>query len=363
MTRFGLALACGAAIFFTGTVAGQEKGSKLPPTDPMHPYVKLETTLGDIVLKLDAMKAPITTLNFIRYADDKFYDGTIFHRVMSNFMIQGGGYTANMDQKSAGLHAPIRNEWKNGLSNKRGTVAMARLGGQHDSATSQFFINVVDNARLDGPVDGAGYAVFATVVSGMDTTVEAIRTTEVGANPKLPMGRVVPVKTVEIKTARLISDFDRKQTQKLADQAEKAFRSAENDARSAKLKAMKDVIAKFEKETGKKAVTTSSGLSYIDMIEGKGAQPKRTDRVEVHYTGWLTNGKKFDSSVDRGKPFAFSLQGGVIKGWLEGVATMKVGGKRKLIIPSDLGYGLRGSPPVIPPSSTLIFDVELLAIK
>lgn len=364
MTRFGLALVLGPAILFTGAAAGQEKKGELPPTDSMHPYVTMETTLGDIVLKLDAEKAPITTLNFLRYADDKFYEGTIFHRVMSTFMIQGGGYTASMDQKTAGLHAPIRNEWKNGLSNARGTVAMARLGGgKHHSATSQFFINVVDNARLDSPTDGAAYAVFATVVSGMDTTVEAIRTTEVGTNPKLPMGRVVPTETVEIKSVHLTSEFDRNKTEKLAAEAEKKFGGAETAAKSEKVKAMQDVIAKFEKETGKKAVTTDSGLSYIDMVDGDGEQPEPTDRVEVHYTGWLTDGTKFDSSVDRGQPFAFSLQGGVIKGWLEGVKTMKVGGKRKLIIPSDLGYGKRGSGRTIPANATLVFDVELLAIK
>lgn len=364
MTRFGFALAFASAILFTGVAVGQEKKGELPPTDPMHPYVRIETTLGDIVLKLDAQKAPITTLNFLRYADDKYYEGTIFHRVMSTFMIQGGGYTASMEQKTAGLHAPIRNEWKNGVSNARGTVAMARLGGgNHHSATSQFFINVVDNARLDRPSDGAAYAVFATVVSGMDTTVEAIRTTEVGTNPKLSMGRVVPEETVEIKSVRLISEFDRDKTKELAAKAEKVFGGSELAAKSEKVNAMKDVIAKFEKDTGKKAVTADSGLSYIDMVVGDGEQPGPTDRVEVHYTGWLTDGTKFDSSVDRGKPFAFSLQGGVIKGWLEGVKTMKVGGKRKLIIPSDLGYGKRGSPPTIPADATLVFDVELLAIK
>ena len=100
---------------------------------------------------------------------------------------------------------------------------------------------------------------------------------------------------------------------------------------------------------------------YIDLEEGDGPTPGATDKVEVHYTGWLLDGTKFDSSVDRGKPFAFSLTGGVIRGWLEGVATMKVGGKRKLIIPSELAYGKPGRPG-IPPDSVLVFDVELLRI-
>ena len=113
-----------------------------------------------------------------------------------------------------------------------------------------------------------------------------------------------------------------------------------------------------------KEVTTASGLKYIDQKVGNGPVAKKGDTVEVHYTGWLTDGKKFDSSVDRKKPFSFPLGAGkVIKGWDEGVAGMKVGGKRKLTIPPDLGYGDRGAGGVIPPKATLVFEVELLKIK
>lgn len=112
-----------------------------------------------------------------------------------------------------------------------------------------------------------------------------------------------------------------------------------------------------------KEIVTSSGLQYIDQVVGTGEVAKAGQTVSVHYTGWLTNGTKFDSSVDRGQPFSFPLGAGrVIKGWDEGVQGMKVGGKRKLTIPANLGYGARGAGGVIPPNATLVFDVELLSV-
>ncbi len=117
-----------------------------------------------------------------------------------------------------------------------------------------------------------------------------------------------------------------------------------------------------------KAVQTPSGLSYKDIKVGEGATPQKGQTVTVHYTGWLEEnnekGKKFDSSVDRGEPFSFQIgEGQVIQGWDEGVGSMKIGGKRQLIIPAALGYGARGAPGAIPPNATLIFDVELLGVK
>ncbi len=129
--------------------------------------VLMKTSLGNIELELYADQAPLTVKNFLRYADEGFYSGTIFHRVINSFMIQGGGFDENMQKKNT--HAPLKNEAKNGLKNKRGTIAMARTSAPH-SATAQFFINHVDNSNLDYPSgDGWGYCVFGKVTKGMDT--------------------------------------------------------------------------------------------------------------------------------------------------------------------------------------------------
>jgi peptidylprolyl isomerase len=144
-----------------------------------------------------------------------------------------------------------------------------------------------------------------------------------------------------------------------------AIASELNPQQNAVTIAAKDNSAK---ETSKmdleNAVTTPSGLKYVDLTQGEGETPTTGQTVTVHYTGTLENGKKFDSSRDRGQPFSFKIGvGQVIQGWDEGVGSMKVGGRRTLIIPSELGYGSRGAGGVIPPNATLIFDVELLGVK
>ncbi len=134
--------------------------------------VRFQTTLGNFVVELYPAKAPKTVQNFVQYAQDKHFDGTIFHRVIDGFMVQGGGFTAEMAQKPT--RAPIPLEIDRSLKNERGTIAMARTGNPN-SATAQFFINLVDNANLNAPQpDGYGYAVFGKVVSGMET-IDAIR--------------------------------------------------------------------------------------------------------------------------------------------------------------------------------------------
>ena len=363
MTRLLTTITALLAGLTTLSAAAQNPGEAKPAAGGLHPRVKMETSLGDIVLELDGEKAPISTLNFIRYAQDKFYDGTIFHRVMKTFMIQGGGFTPEVDEKKEGIRPGIKNEWKNGLKNNRGTISMARLGGQPDSASAQFFINVVDNGRLDqAEADGAGYAVFGKVVEGMET-VDKIKETPVKAHPKYQGGEVTPVEPVVIKSVKVMGEFDKGKIEATITASEAAEKEAEAKAKAEQSGKLDAIVKKAEEDSKSKVVKTASGLMYVDMKVGDGETPKTTDKVQVHYTGWLVDGTKFDSSVDRGTPFDFSLSGGVIKGWLEGVATMKIGGKRKLIIPPDLGYGKRGSPPKIPADSTLVFDVELLGIS
>ena len=168
-------------------VAGQDSTQK--------PVVVLDTSLGAITLELYPDKAPITVENFLKYVDEGFYDNLIFHRVMPGFMVQGGGMTDQMVEKSEGKHQPIKNESSNGLSNDRGTVAMARTANPN-SATCQFFINHVDNPNLD--TYGGGYTVFGKVIDGIDVVdkIAKVPTTTRGPHEN------VPLKPVYIKSAK-----------------------------------------------------------------------------------------------------------------------------------------------------------------
>lgn len=157
------------------------------------PQVKLETSMGNIVIELNQDKAPQTVNNFLQYVKAGFYDGTIFHRVIENFMIQGGGFDENFAQKET--RDPIENEADNGLSNQRGTIAMARTNDPH-SATAQFFINTVDNQFLDfrgNTPSGWGYSVFGEVIEGMDVVdkIRRVETTMRGPHQDVPVDNVV----------------------------------------------------------------------------------------------------------------------------------------------------------------------------
>ena len=203
MTRRRALRALGTALLIPPAVIGAAlaandkpaiPGVSCSPTDrKLKPMVKLHTNFGAITLELDAEKAPITTANFLKYVESGFYNGTIFHRVIDNFMIQGGGFTMGMKQKPT--HEPIKNEASNGLTNAAYTVAMARTSDPN-SATAQFFINVKDNDFLNhDPTrrDGHGYAVFGRVAEGKDVVdrIKKVATTDPGFHQNVPVEDVV----------------------------------------------------------------------------------------------------------------------------------------------------------------------------
>ena len=173
-----------------------------------NPMVELKTSQGDIVVEVFADKAPKSADNFIQYVKDGFYNGTVFHRVIDGFMVQGGGFDADMKQKST--RAPIENEARNGLRNEVGTLAMARTADPH-SASSQFFINLVANTALDYPSrDGWGYAVFGKVVKGLDVveTIAKLPTANRGFHQN------VPVESVIVNSARVLEPAAEKRSAK-----------------------------------------------------------------------------------------------------------------------------------------------------
>lgn len=187
-----------------------------PAATPALEYVLMTTSKGPIVIELNREKAPISVDNFLSYVDKGYYDGTVFHRVIPKFMIQGGGFDKDMKQKATA--APIKNEWQNGLKNARGSIAMARTAAA-DSATSQFYINVVDNTALDQPRGGAAYAVFGKVIGGMNS-VDAIQHVATGQKPATALNNGqptptrmgdVPVEPVVIESVKRISAEEAKQ--------------------------------------------------------------------------------------------------------------------------------------------------------
>jgi len=349
------------------------------PKIPDRAYAKMITSMGEIVIELNQEKAPITVANFLEYADAGFYNGTLFHRVIPNFMIQGGGFDKEMVEKPT--KPAIKNEWQNGLKNVKGAIAMARLQGQPDSATSQFFINVKDNPQLDAAGrDPAGYAVFGRVIAGMDV-VDKIKlaptSTKLIPAPvkpgEQPQADAPPVRFDNVPNEPvMITSVSRADPESVKD-AIAAVRAAEAEEQKKKEEEARKKMEAFKDQWNKglefikgkdfdvaKGAVSGTGLWSGDVTVGTGAAPKPTDKVKVHYTGYLVDGTKFDSSVDRGQPAEFMLNR-VVKGWTEGVGGMKVGGKRWLLIPPDLGYGDRGTGK-IPPSAVLVFEVELLGI-
>lgn len=186
---------------FAGLALGSAVVAAPPVAPDPTPHVTLKTSMGEIVLELDQQKAPKSVANFLQYVKSGYYKGTIFHRVIDGFMIQGGGFDKNMKQKAT--KAPIQNEAQNGLQNVTYSIAMARTGDPH-SATSQFFINVGNNGALDYPGrDGFGYTVFGKVVSGMDVVdkIKAVPVADKGPHQNVPVTPVVIESATLLKQA------------------------------------------------------------------------------------------------------------------------------------------------------------------
>ena len=305
-------------------------------------YAKFNTAKGSILVKLTHDLTPGTVGNFVALAEGnmenkikpqgvKFYDGLKFHRVIPDFMIQGGcplgtgtgdpGYKFDDE-----FHPDLRHD-------APGVLSMANSGP--GSNGSQFFITHIATPWLDNK-----HTVFGNVIEGQDVVdaiaqgdvLESVEIIRVGEEAK--NWNAIEA-FVGLKGARLKRD---------------AALKAESEAKMEKL------AAGFEK--------TESGLRYQFIQKGEGKQAETGKTVSVHYEGSLENGKVFDSSYPRKKPIEFRLgQGQVIEGWDEGIALLRVGDKARFVIPSDLGYGPAGAGGVIPPNATLIFDVELMDVK
>lgn len=305
-------------------------------------YAKFNTTKGDILIKLTHELTPGTVGNFVGLAEgnlenkikpqgNKYYDGLKFHRVIPDFMIQGGcpqgigtgGPGYNFDDE---FHQDLRHDGP-------GVLSMANSGP--GSNGSQFFITHVATPWLDDK-----HTVFGNVVEGQDV-VDAIAQGD-------------SMNTVEI--IRVGEEAQKWNAIEAFRVFEGSRAKREAEARAAAEAAMEKLAAGFDK--------TASGLRYKMIQKGSGKKAENGRTVSVHYSGSLENGKVFDSSYARKKPIEFPLgQGHVIEGWDEGIALLQVGDKARFVIPSHLGYGARGAGGVIPPNATLIFDVELMDVK
>jgi peptidylprolyl isomerase len=316
-------------------------------------YASFDTSKGTILVNLEMDKAPLTVTNFVGLAEGKmetssrkgqpFYDGLTFHRVISkhngdqqDFMVQGG------DPEGTGRGGPgyrFADEFDPSLSfSKPGLLAMANAGAGTNG--SQFFITLAPTTWLNNK-----HTIFGEVVAGQDV---------VG---KIKQGDKITKLTIIRKGAKAEAF---KADQAKFDGLVKSAKDKKAAANADKIKADQTKIAQLLPN----AKQTKSGVWYVVEKEGSGDKPTRGKGVSVHYTGKLLDGTVFDSSVERREPLSFPVGvGQVIPGWDEAVLDMKVGEKRKVVIPPELGYGEEGYPGVIPQNAHLYFEMELLSIK
>jgi FKBP-type peptidyl-prolyl cis-trans isomerase len=354
MKKLLLIITAISALNFGAIAQKKEKPKKLSKMDkeflskqPDGLYAKFETNKGDIYTVLEFKKTPMTVGNLIGLAEGKikntakaegtpYYDGLKFHRVIPNFMIQGG-CPLGTGTGDPGYKFP--DEIDETLKHTGpGILSMANAGPGTNG--SQFFITHVETPWLDGK-----HTVFGHVVQGQDVV------NKIAGDDTLKK-LVILRKGKEAEAFDGAATFTKEQAGLGAKIAAK-----EKAAEEARQKANEVVLKEFA--AGK---TTASGLRYIVLKEGTGATPVATSNVKVHYTGTFTDGKVFDSSVQRGQPIDFGLNQ-VIPGWTEGVQLMKEGSKYKFFIPYKLAYGEQGYPGAIPPKSDLLFEVELIKIN
>lgn len=339
---------CTLLVFLTlfSTLSGEAAMTKAKLKDGL--YAQFNTNKGEIVCMLEYTKTPLTVTNFVGLAEgtkdlgggakmkgDKFYDGLKFHRVIPDFMIQGG---CPLGSGTGGPGYTFPDEIDPTLTHSGpGILSMANAGPGTNG--SQFFITHVATPWLDGK-----HTVFGRVVTGQDVV-----------NKIAGGDRIESVEILRVGAAAEAFAAD----QKAFDTLLAGFEQNKKAKEQAALEAEQELI----KREWPNAVTTPSGLKYVLVAEGSGDTPAKGAMVSVHYTGKLLNGKKFDSSVDRGQPIDFPVgKGQVIKGWDEALLSMKKGEKRVLIIPPQLGYGPSGRGP-IPPNAYMVFDVELVNFK
>jgi cyclophilin family peptidyl-prolyl cis-trans isomerase len=345
---------------------GNDGASSVVPAADVPVLVQLKTSLGDIELELNPKKAPYTVENFLHYAQDGFYDGTIFHRVVKDYMIQGGAYLPSLEPRQDGLRDPISSEANNGLSNMRGTIAMSR---KHPpaSATSEFFINVSDNAgKLDfNPGKVMFYTVFGRVISGM-SVVDRIANVEVGSHERFGAGRIptVPQKAVVIQSIRMRDMVDRDKVLAIARQKREVEKY--NNPNWSEKQWRDEYVRLTEEQYGTSFTNHEGGWSYLDVRTGVGPAPFDNGKVQFQYNSWLVKGNLAIESNAHVEFLPYYEINNLIPGLRKALLGMNVGGRRLVILPPDLAFGEEGIPRgqhPIPPDASVIYDLELLDIQ